>query len=386
MKILIIAGDNDLTNLGDNAMLAVTARWLAELIPGLTTYVVTSRPDTLAGLLPEAEPILLDPPVLPGDSLQFLRRLAFLRKLVRARRYHSWTSRVMPVLEEADTVLLSGQGVMTDAFSHEAVWRLELLEHAHRLKKPTALFSQGIGVVSQPRLIDAMQRVLPQMDLVTLRSPTGVRFLTSTMDCSSMQLREGGDDGLAYPEMSGVSDDAMRIGVSLRVTNYAGRISNSVKQALRDSLEGVSEEMGAGLLTVPIEPDDALAVGELLQCARPSKVELGLDDLIDRIAHCRLVVAGSYHAAVFALALGKPALCLSFSNYYTSKFEGLCEQFPRGCVLIESDTFSPTSFRERLTSLWHEAPALSQEIITTAKYLVELNQGHYREFTAMFNG
>jgi colanic acid/amylovoran biosynthesis protein len=231
-----------------------------------------------------------------------------------------------------------------------------------------------------------MQRVLPKMDLVTLRSPMGVRYLTSTMGCSSAQLREGGDDGLAYPQISSVSDDAMRIGVSLRVTNYAGRISNSVRQALQDGLQRVSKEMGAGLLSVPIEPDDSLAVAELLQRARTSKGKLGLDDLIDRIAQCRLVVAGSYHAAVFALAQGKPALCLAFSDYYKSKFEGLCEQFPKGCVSLEPETFSPASFRKELTSLWHAAPGLSNEIITTAQYLVELNRGHYREFTAMFKG
>ena len=40
-----------------------------------------------------------------------------------------------------------------------------------------------------------------------------------------------------------------------------------------------------------------------------------------------MVVTGSYHAAVFALAQGIPAIGLTSSSYYDAKFYGLRDQF-----------------------------------------------------------
>ena len=45
-------------------------------------------------------------------------------------------------------------------------------------------------------------------------------------------------------------------------------------------------------------------------------------------AGCRAIVTGSYHAAVFSLALGVPAVCLTKSPYYHAKFGGLPALFP----------------------------------------------------------
>ena len=45
--------------------------------------------------------------------------------------------------------------------------------------------------------------------------------------------------------------------------------------------------------------------------------------LIEQISRCRLVIVGSYHAAVFALAQGVSAIGLAGNAYYLQKFEGL---------------------------------------------------------------
>ena len=71
--------------------------------------------------------------------------------------------------------------------------------------------------------------------------------------------------------------------------------------------------------------------------------------MIRQIQRCRLVVTGSYHAGVFALASGIPVVGLAKSSYYRDKFLGLADMFAVGCetvTLDESDC--PTSLRDAI--------------------------------------
>ena len=53
------------------------------------------------------------------------------------------------------------------------------------------------------------------------------------------------------------------------------------------------------------------------------------DALIAVVADCRVIVTGSYHAAVFGLARGVPAVCLTRLSYYDAKFAGTQGAVPR---------------------------------------------------------
>ena len=46
-----------------------------------------------------------------------------------------------------------------------------------------------------------------------------------------------------------------------------------------------------------------------------------IDDVLTAIADCRVVVTGSYHAAVFALSMGVPAVGLAASRYYARQVQ-----------------------------------------------------------------
>ena len=56
-------------------------------------------------------------------------------------------------------------------------------------------------------------------------------------------------------------------------------------------------------------------------------VGTSIEGTITTIARCRLVVTGSYHAALFALSMGVPAIGIATSRYYEDKFLGLADQF-----------------------------------------------------------
>ena len=58
------------------------------------------------------------------------------------------------------------------------------------------------------------------------------------------------------------------------------------------------------------------------------------EDLAAAVAQCRAVITGSYHAALFSLAAGVPAVCLTKSPYYDAKFGGLAALFPGACRTV----------------------------------------------------
>ncbi len=70
-----------------------------------------------------------------------------------------------------------------------------------------------------------------------------------------------------------------------------------------------------------------------------------LNDVLAATARCRVVVTGSYHAAVFALSIGVPAIGLAASRYYEDKFLGLAEQFGEGCEVVMLGAAAPTTLR-----------------------------------------
>jgi colanic acid/amylovoran biosynthesis protein len=76
------------------------------------------------------------------------------------------------------------------------------------------------------------------------------------------------------------------------------------------------------------------------------------DSLISAAASCRAIVTGSYHAAVFGLAQGVPAVCLTGSSYYAAKFGGLEALFQGACFVVPLDT---ADYGSRLGAAIHQA-------------------------------
>ena len=88
-------------------------------------------------------------------------------------------------------------------------------------------------------------------------------------------------------------------------------------------------EIGAEAIVIPIsqyEDEEYFALQETFSNEPwlvPTSPIVSPEDVINCIARTRLVLTGSYHAAVFALAMGRPAICVAASGYYRSKFYGL---------------------------------------------------------------
>jgi colanic acid/amylovoran biosynthesis protein len=108
--------------------------------------------------------------------------------------------------------------------------------------------------------------------------------------------------------------------------------------------------------------------------------------LIDEIGRCRLVIVGSYHAAVFALAQGVSAIGLAGNAYYIQKFEGLAYQFGSGCEVIR---FHENGFQEELrsaaTRMWNMADDVRPQLLSRAAQQVMASKAAYEALSQKAN-
>jgi polysaccharide pyruvyl transferase WcaK-like protein len=413
MKILVVSGDYSCRNMGDVAMFLVTIERLKALWPSAMISVLTSDPDALAGQCIEARPVLhkgrglwfsneifsaIVPKQLtrPNAAIrnlhgklrernpkffEFLIRLKLHVKGVDSGEFRSFVN----AFEESDIVVASGQAGLNDHIVKHSLMLLELLEAASRRKKLTAMFSQGIGPLRDSQLIARCRSVLPTIDLITLREQwVGAPFLRS-IGVQPERLRITGDDavGLAYNKRP--KDVGTAIGVSLRLGGYAG-VDSSFIDDLRPILQKLSVSYNAPFVPVPIsrtEMRDAKAIRLLLNDneKNPGESE-SLDTplkVIENVGKCRVVIAGAYHAAVFALSQGIPVVGLANSEYTLNRFRGLAREFGCGCEIV---WLGGANLDERLTRafarIWALSKSLRLSLLEASVRQVRESQNAYR--------
>jgi hypothetical protein len=153
-------------------------------------------------------------------------------------------------------------------------------------------------------------------------------------------------------------------------------VTESDASNLREPLQQIARSLGAPLRAIPISrlPDEANALQAKIlfegydlvdypDC--PIDFPLGV---IEELKHCRLVLAGSYHAGVFALAQGIPVIGLAASEYYQWKFDGLAHQFGEGCRVLRLGTPStPRVLQQMIGALWNQALDLRAALLSAAQ-------------------
>jgi colanic acid/amylovoran biosynthesis protein len=240
----------------------------------------------------------------------------------------------------ADLVVASGGGYLTDTFWWHAAGVLSLLALAQRLGKPTAMFGQGIGPLRGRALRRQARAVLPRLAVLGLREDRTGPGLARSLGVPPSAVLVTGDDALELAGGTAPAPDATALGFSLRVSGYAG-LDAAAASAVSEVVLTAGRALGAPVTALPVSryaADGDLRV--LRAAAGPAGAGIEATDLDTpgalwaATANCRAVVAGSYHAAVFSLALGIPAVCLTRSAYYDAKFSGLVSLFPGACRMV----------------------------------------------------
>jgi len=168
------------------------------------------------------------------------------------------------------------------------------------------------------------------------------------------------------------------VGLNLRVGMSSG-VTPAIIRPLATLFQDFAARHNAPLLPVPIalqqEVDARNIQGLLAGYDDASDGGQHLDSptkLIGQAGKCRIVVTGAYHAAVFALSQGIPAICLAGSSYFVTKHLGLADMFGDGCevVFIDQPGFE-TRISETMERFWAQADQLRPGLLRAAVRQVE---------------
>ena len=419
MRILVDSCAYNCQNVGDLAMLTVAVSRLRELWPSASIQVITNAPELItrhcgdvATAPVRGRRLLLQehllgplrrglPAGLRGSCERAEDRLrltwpsvfaASARLKAALSGHDARDARIfLDAVERADLVIVNGAGIFTDAFKESALGILATLDLAVRRGIPTALFGQGLGPIDDPELERRARDVLPRVSQIAIReSRTSLPLLTA-LGVPADSVLVTGDDAieLAYPRAPREARaNAQKIGVNVRIAPYADVEQDTISR-LRGALESAARAHGAPLVPVPIAHHggrmDVETLRELLH---------GVDDggssldtprkVIERVAECRVVVTGSYHGAVFALAQGIPVVALAKSDYYVNKMSGVADQFAVGCEIVRMDEDRwPGRLEKALDRAWDGADGVRAPLLAAAAEQIGRSRAAYARLHSM---
>lgn len=421
MRIILItalnAGDAEYKNMGDVAMLQVAVKRIANLWPDARIEVLTDSAENLARYCPKAVPLpragcacWLTEHFFLGRRHRYLPSrfsiglstlkvflgvrwpglldsLTMMRLAIRDPQGHRESfNRVRAAIEDCDAVIVCGAGGFADSCRDWNLFALWAIQAATRRRTMVAMLGQGVGPLNDPFVISWARRVLPKVKLIGLRGGKGSQSILESIGVRSSVILTTGDEAVEIANAATVNNPGYAIGVNLRIASYSGvgaDLIGEVAVALRE----FATDNTANLVPIPIAfheyANDCFAIRQLLaECDVGSDGGAGLDSpekLFDQIARCRIVVTGAYHAAVFALAQGIPAVCLYGSSYYSAKFEGLKDLFGVGCttVILNAPDWRKR-FHDAVERAWNSADEVRPSLLSSAADQIRRSQMAYQ--------
>jgi polysaccharide pyruvyl transferase WcaK-like protein len=426
MKILLDSCTYNCQNVGDLAMFTVAVSRLRELWPGASLEVITNAPDLIerhAGtvttvpvrgrrLLLEEE--LLGPARrwLPGKIGERWDRFESGLRLQQPGLFHQslqlksrWQGRdtrdaraFLDAVDRADLLVVNGAGIITDAFKDSALGILATLDLVSRRRVPTALMGHGLGPIVDRELRQRAADVLPRVSLIGIREARTSPALLAELGVAPANVRVTGDDAIelahaALERRAGNEARSRCIGVNVRVAPYAA-VERELLGSLKQALAGSSWRHEARLVPVPIAHHgggmDVETLRHLLDGADDGGAGLTTpQQVIERVGECRVVVTGSYHGAVFALAQGIPVVALARSEYYVNKMAGVAGQFGAGCEIVRLDTPASTLVKQLTLAIdraWTTADAVREPLVAAAVDQIARGRRAYQDLRSIASG
>ena len=274
----------------------------------------------------------------------------------------------------ADLLIGAGGGYLTDVDPEQVRRTLTLFDAAHEAGIPTALLGQGIGPLDREDLVEAASVTLPRVGLIATREALeGPRRLIE-LGASEDRMVVTGDDAVEFAHGLRRPGIGAHIGVNLRVIDYTG-IDDGGAVWVREAVQAAAFTLRASLAPIPVsewEDEDRRGTRAVTDGFPTIVPDRGRDappeDAVRRVGACRVMVTGTYHAAVFALSQGIPVVAISHSRYYDDKFRGLADLFPEGCSIVALDGPSAEGrLRRAVLRAWDRAPQLRGPLLRAAE-------------------
>jgi polysaccharide pyruvyl transferase WcaK-like protein len=417
-------GAAEYQNMGDVAMLQVAVTRLRRLWTSASVEVITDSSENLSIYCPEAKAIprvgcdlWVNDKVLLGKYHKYLPAgisaalsrmkksfglgwpkilscILCLRLYIRGRGSECKDLlQFVDAIINADLFLVCGAGGFADTCKEWNTSRLNILESVIQRHIPVAMFGQGIGPLKDPDVISRAKNIFPKVSLITLRGGRGGAELLKSFGVPDSRMLTSGDEAIELAYEARSRELGRGLGINLRVASYA-HIEQGFVERLRPIVQQFARRHSIPMIPVPIAlhrwANDHLTIRQLLAGFDDiSDGGLSLDiplKVIKQVGHCRIIVTGAYHAAVFALAQGIPAVCLAKSPYYEAKFLGLEDQFGLGCetILLEDED----AFRKIIPAMeraWESAETLRIPLLRASLRQIELSRSAYEQVRDLVN-
>jgi Uncharacterized conserved protein len=434
MRILFDQSAYDMRNKGNNALLEVAILRLREFWPDALLDIITLAPNLTRLYYPFAQPV--SPYDLQPYSIKFWNLLRiFPRRFVEMvlemreelshrRSTHfrnspenetldknqsnelsyaqnvnllsknniashdgspSYTS-IQNSVHNYDLIVASGGGYFCDSDKHNLLQVLNKLEIAAQNNIPTVMVSQGIGPLNDPELRSRAAQILPKIDLICVRETKVALPILRDLGLSKHKIEMTGDDAIEL--VYGFQGNSLgnSIGVSLRITSYT-KVGVRHVETIKNVIQNSAEKYKAALVAIPISSahheSDITCIKEIFKGYKP--VDLGLrkldspTDSIKRVRKCRIVITGTFHGAVFALAQGIPVIGLANTDEYFYKLAGLSDEFGKGCQVLSLQSSNlENELQINIDNLWKLAEELKPELLAAAERQIKSGYKAYK--------
>lgn len=294
----------------------------------------------------------------------------------------------LEAIEWADAVVATGGGYFTDDFGGHLEGILHTLRWARYKQRPTIFFGQGLGPLKGASLRHMAGVELDAAQSVSLREKIHGLKLGNELGCDASKWKVTGDDAFALLASKNLHlGKGKAVGINLRVAAYSG-VDEAKFASLSDSLEAARTECGEHWMPLPVDlcpeqGDEPKTMSLLTEGTISSdyKTPDVPDDLIALASNCHIVITGSYHAAVFALAQGVPIIALAANAYYDSKFKGLASFFSEGIRIVNHTAPEfKTTLLDAVRIQWQMPEDKRKTLIKESKLVAESVKSVYRVF------
>ena len=411
-RVLVEPSDYLIRNAGDTAMMQVGLKRLSDLLPGAHIQVFSDEPEAFPFTTHNLEAVTTEGRHYWFQSPWNVERVlrlgrvgsyarAYLRRnypnlsLALMHRFNGATGCELRAIDEffemvcaADLLVVTGMGGITDAFPGYAQQLLEVVRMAQKAGARTAMLGQGLGPLKDRKLRRLASDTLPHLDILALREGSASLHLAQELGVPRDCIEVTGDDAI---ELALSNDSPLLgrgLGVNVRAANYS-EVNDLDIQRLRPILQDAARRLRTQLVPVPIswEGDVAtlgrLLAGSISTCDAGATLETP-SGVVAQVRQCRVLVTGSYHAGVFALANGIPTLGLVRADYYRDKFRGLAGMFPSGCVIVDlDDPRLEEHLESAIMQAWASAEELGTVLRSAAQQQLERSRAVYAKLPAL---
>jgi len=401
MRVIVESGNyfSNNNNFGDRAIYQSIVGRLLAIWPNCEIQWITSNARLLIASCPEVLALELTGDRQSGepglvDTIRLRTTDAIHGDSITMSSNPTDTERLLVALRNCDLVVATGGGYFSDGFSGHALTVLDTLEAGTLLGKPAVILSCGFEPICNAVLSEKMLNVLPKLDLVVCREPLQSKAVVRSFGVAEQRVMAAGDEAVELAFNLRAAVPGNRLGVNLRQSDYAGVDAGTVER-LRENLRELAGKLAAPLVGIPISaygPSDPDAIGSLL-AEFAGEVDDGRyvsrpEDVIRRAGGCRLVITGSYHAAVFSLSQGVPVVGLTASAHYRAKLRGLQAQFGiAGCRIVELNRDdSGVALARAVEEGWRDADTARPALLRAALRQIAESRASYDRLREIVEG